>query len=240
MDEDKEFVVKELEQCLTDLALLDGSVGRTLGVWNDKWDSSFDRADTLLPNNSKRMIGVWSILNGFQNISDEAVVNSKKAKIYSFISQKIEEISGINRTKDLLAENISKIKNNKLQILLTQFNQTKDVAVELAAIASRTIIAMICIEAAKAKKPDSKLANTDDMNPDPIIEEAIKLQVFNSGQIKLLKSFKDGPKKSFDNVVHKFGSDFLADKRDIENFVSLLNALLPSIYTLNTEDNTND
>jgi hypothetical protein len=140
-------------------------------------------------------------------------------------------IDAKEEVRPILDALILKVKDPKLATLLNEFNAAKNAQPNLAAIGFRTILCLIIREKAKQDAPNSRLATRDDFAVKDMIEEAVKMKLFDTSNTKLLKGFLDGGAKDvFDNVAHKAGEANLVDKDALSYAVEYrLNNLLKAI-----------
>jgi hypothetical protein len=182
---------------------------------------------------ANRVGGVFSntyghALQGFENAPPE-VIGELRAKVVGFLDESIKAIDSTQIVESILETLIKKIADQKLAALLLEFNSIKDIAPNSAADIFRTIVMLVIQERAKQKAPTSTLATRVDLQLDPMISEALRTNLFDSGEAKFLKLFQPSGKAIFDNVVHKAGANAMVDKAYLNSIVEPLSKLLATI-----------
>ena len=176
------------------------------------------------------VVNIGMYVKGYDSISEFEILDEVRQRIIGLIDGAITSIDDKVEVKPLIEELILKVKDSKLATLLKEFNNSKDQNPNISAIGFRTILTLIIKERAKKINPESKLALKDDLKLEPDINEAIKEEIFDSGENRLLKRFRDGGDKDiFDNVAHKPNKDRLINKDELSDAIILLNKLLPTI-----------
>jgi hypothetical protein len=170
------------------------------------------------------------LLESVKSIDDVDVLDSARDELIKIIDGCLTGMTGQGHVRPILDDLILKVKDTKLSTLLREFNAAKEQQPNLAAIGLRTIICLVIQERAKVLDATSALSTRQDLSLQPMLEDAIKQNVFPEGQTKLLQAYRrQGLKEHSDNVVHKPGSDMLVSKDDLAGAVDLLNKLLPTI-----------
>ena len=196
--------------------------------WYYQWKPVFLRLQSITGDMPHVALAIK--MQGYENETDIDVLDDLRSGIVSYLDNTMVNLDRKQIVKPVLDDLISKVKDAKLATLLNEFNRAKDTNPNLSAIGFRTLITLIIKERAKIAKPTSLLATKDDLGFEPDIKTAIKEQIFDSAEQKLLHRHLTGGKKdTFDNVAHKPGVNTLVNKDDIEDAVGLLNKLLPTI-----------
>jgi len=232
MDRIKQLAIEDLRRSREDLlSIRKGQLSfDVIYRWLEKWASAFRRAETI-----KADLIVFNIqrrLAGFESVQDIEAFNELRGVFITYLDEVIVGIDKTQVVKPILDELISKVKDTKLSMLLLEFNRAKDINPNLAALGFRTILALIIIERAKIVAPQSPLATRGDISFEREIKEALSSNppIFSSGEQKLLKRHLTGGEKDrFDNVAHKLGDNAIINKDDLNDGVSLLISLLPTI-----------
>src|SRR5260221_8140808 len=134
----------------------------------------------------------------------------QRDELINIIDDCLVGMTGQGHVRPILDDLILKVKDTKLSTLLREFNSAKKRQPNLAAIGLRTILCLIIQERAKVLDATSSLSARQDLSLQPMLDEAIKLNIFPEGQTKLRHAYRrQGLKKRSDNVVHKPGSDVL-------------------------------
>lgn len=171
-------------------------------------------------------------LQGFEREVDVDLLDALRVQLVEYIDTVIKNLDSQIVTKSVLQERIARVQDTKLATLLNEFKSVKDTAPNLTAVGFRTILTLIIQERARRVNPTSTLATRLDLAVDPMIKDALQEHIFTPGEEKHLKRFSDGGGKvTFDNITHKPGSNYLIDKSDLEDAISLLNALLAAIIS---------
>lgn len=229
MDKLKEHIVNGLRESRAELLNYNKSQlnGKQIWAWYQKWKNILIQSDAssghLLPTN------IEFKMNGFWNIQDPDLCIELRGKIVMLIDNVVKAVDSKQNVRPVLEELILKIANTKLSTLLIEFNSARINQPNLACAGFRTILPLIIRERAKIVDSTSELATKGDIGFEPDLKLAIgNPSIFNSAERKLISRYlHGGDKDSFDNVVHK--PDYLINKDELDDAVTLLNHLLPSI-----------
>jgi hypothetical protein len=202
-----------------------------LAQWLKKYDAKIRVAGQRTGNPVRFLIGLQRELSGHHQTSDPEILDAVRDRIVEHIDAALLSLDRSQIVRPVLDELILKVKDTKLSTLLKEFNATKDHAPNIAAIGFRTILCLVIQEIAKARKPDSNLATTQDLAPTTIINEALNEKLLDQREDRLLRQFRDGLWKDlFDLVAHKPGDAALVNKDNLSNAAdALLNQLLKAI-----------
>jgi hypothetical protein len=169
-------------------------------------------------------------IGAYLNEDDPQIFDAVRAALVDQLDYEIKVIDATVIVRTVLEDYIIRVKDVKLATLLREFNETKDIQPNVAAIGFRTILGMVIGIRAALNDPNSALAKQQDLKFEPDIKAAIAGKIFDEGQIKRLQRFLTGGQKDkFDIVAHKRGGNALVLKDNLSDAVELLNALLPSI-----------
>jgi hypothetical protein len=171
-------------------------------------------------------------LSSLSEAKDIDVLNAARDHAVSMVDSHIAGIK-IEAVRPVLEEHILRVQDTKLATLLKEFNAIKDSQPNIAAIGLRTILCLIIVEKAKDIDPESGLAKTTDLKLSPLLKGAIDQKIFAEGETKLLKAFQQqGLKETFDNIVHKPGTNALISKDDLSSLVqNTVNRLLADLVS---------
>jgi hypothetical protein len=198
-----------------------------LREWVSKNRGTLLAAGQIAGSQAMAYNSINNLLLGYENTLDKDILDAVRDSIVESLDATTKKVDGKQIVRPVLDELILRVKDTKLAALLNEFNASKDGQPNLAAIGFRTILCLVIIEIAKIRQPNSKLAARIDFALDPIIQEALDSNLFDNGESRLVKRFRDGPKVTLDIVAHKPGNKSLIVKDDLSSVVdSLLNHLL--------------
>ena len=202
-------------------------IGKEIAEWISRSNTLFEKSDTV--TGEHLWLNIGHSIEGFENDDDIEACTNIRDNIVELIDEHIMFLDSTQTIRPVLDQLILGVKNDKLSVLLKEFNNTKDKQPNLAAMGFRTILSLIVIERSKIVDPNGELAKRKDIKPEREISDAIELKtLFNDVENrKLGRYLNGGDKDSFDFVVHKL--DYLIEKDELEDAIDLLNRLLPTI-----------
>jgi len=231
MEATKKLIIKELREAREDLLNIkkeELSHRNIMSIWLPRWNSAFVKAEGV--GGHLIRVNVAQYAGGYDSTQDFEVLNELRQRIVRLLEGAIQSVDSKQEVKPVLDTFIAKVKDTKLATLLKEFNNSKDVNPNLAAIGFRSILSLVIQARAKVIDPALALAHRDDIVPERDLREAIANKIFGEGETKLLRRHLEGVyKDTFDNIAHKPGVQHLIDKDDLEQAVLLLNKLLPLI-----------
>jgi hypothetical protein len=227
MDSTVRSVIEELREGRDELMSVPSPqlVGQHIVNWYKRWQPAFKRFDTLTgrldgPNLRRQMDGFWET-------QDSEVANERRRVIVERIDQMIPSLNASQKVRPVLDELILQVKDNKLSVLLNEFNSIREKQPNLAGIGFRTIFNTIVQEMAKKIAPKSDWATQDDLGH---FEDCIAYSLndedalFSSGTRKHIRRYRNQSKDTLDNVAHK--PRVLVQKDELEHAVTVLNSML--------------
>jgi hypothetical protein len=201
-----------------------------LVAWHSKSRDAILAAGQVLGSPASTWNPMSQRLHGYAKTTDPDILDAIRDGLVESIDSMITAVDSKQTVRPVLDELILKIKDTKLSTLLKEFNASKDLQPNLAAIGFRTILCLVIIEIAKLRNPSSKLASREDLALDPIIQQALDEKAFDDGESRLVERFRGGSKVKLDIVAHKPGDKSLVDKDDLSSAVdTLLNHLLKAL-----------
>lgn len=196
-------------------------------AWREKWDRTFTKLNSPTNGGYFIQIPMRSHLSGYEREEDPEILNELRPIIVRLIDAGIASVDKTYQTAPLLEEYIARVKDTKLAELLKEFNATKDIAPNLAAIGFRTILSLIIQEKAKRVNPASRTATRTDLAPGPMIDSARNERILSSDEQRLIDSFVSTHRDIYDLITHRPGR--LIDKGEVDTMIDLLNKFLPAI-----------
>src|SRR5579871_1112242 len=157
---------------------------------------------------------IGSYLSGYDQIEDLGQFNEIRANMVAIVDIGIKDLDAQQTIKPLLEEYILRVKDKKLAELLKEFNTSKDIAPNLAAMGFRTILCLIIQEKAKIVNPSSNTATTTDLSPDKMIDRARNDNILAPDEQRLIRSFVSTHKDIYDFVAHRPST--LIDKDEVD------------------------
>jgi hypothetical protein len=202
-----------------------------LTTWNQQNQQLWQRTQQHVvghPRNPVNDIPLY--LQGYEQSVDIDMLEQVRATMIWCLDKLIIILDSNNVTRSLFQKRISKIQNLQLATLLNEFQQVKDIAPNTVAISFRTIRMLTIQQRAQQIAPTSKLATGQDLKLSRIIDDAIKENVFSSGNTERLKTFRTSQQKvNYNIIAHKVGDSTLIDKAILEDATDLINNLLAEI-----------
>jgi hypothetical protein len=189
------------------------------------WEANRDK---LTPSGITDSLGRY--VQRISGIDDVDALDGARDELIGMVDETIASLSRAN-VRPILDDLILKVKDEKLLTLLREFNAIKNQQPNSAATILRTIMCLIIQEKAKLSQPGGALATRPDLMLTPMLQSAIEDNIFDQGETKLLRAFKQqGLKETFDNVVHKPGAGALIKADDLSSLVqNTVNKLLAAI-----------
>lgn len=198
--------------------------------WLDKWDPTFRKLKAMHrdlhrgPSIDSKISEKFDV---YQKDTNVEIFNAIRPIIVGFLDDALNKLDEGYKVEPLLEDYTKRVKSPKLSVLLKEFNTAKDTAPNLAAIGYRTILCLIIQERAKIVAPSSQTATRTDLAPTDVLRVARNEHILSDDQDRLIKSFESTHKEIADLITHR--PDVIANKRDVEVMVDLLNRLLPAI-----------
>lgn len=230
MDIRKQRAIEELDHAREDLLNISkhALTYASINNWHTQWNPTFLKAETISGRNVIWLTG--QILRGYDSEKDVEVLDALRMEIIEELRTAISLIDSQVKVRTVLEEYTLKVKDRKLSTLLDEFNCIVNIAPNHAAIVFRTILSLIIQERAKRFNSQLKLATTNDLKLKECIDDALKEHIFLKDEERRLTSFAQGGNKdTFDFLVHRPGGNQLVNKGQLNDAVSLLENLLPSI-----------
>jgi hypothetical protein len=159
------------------------------------------------------------------------VLVDARTEIVRLIDNIIYKIDETQTIETPLRQNIDRIGDPKLAVLLNEFDRIKDIAPNSAGVILRTILRCIIYKRAELRKVEN-LANYKHFKLRSMIGRAKKDHIFEHSDERFLDHFSTSGKTLFDNVAHSPAPPkALAEKHDLESTIIPLNRLLEAIRT---------
>lgn len=224
--------LKSLEEARRALASipLDQLSYAALAHWHGKFKAHMARAERITGS----LIGVNAreYVRGYQLETDNDVLDAIRRKTVDLLDRNLEALGDTKVTaKPELDQLIAKVKPGKLATLLRELQDMQASQPNSAAVVLRTIICLIIKERARAKRPELRMAQTDDLNFAGDLRTAIDQRIFDGGDQKYLENFKDSNLRDLlDNITHKYEEKWLIkDKSDLVPGIELVTKLLYAV-----------
>jgi len=175
---------------------------------------------------------VGNYTGGFEDEKDVEVLDAVRARMLNNLDRNIGAMDAARiPVKPELQQLIDKVTHPKLKVMLKEFQDMQASQPNSASIVLRTIICLTIKIRAQKTRPELAMAKDDELEFTPYLNKAIDEKLFDSGDIKYIKNFRDGNLRDmFDNITHKDHEKWLIkDNDELKPGIELITKLLYAI-----------